>query len=48
LQHISSIGCPHVSFFKTPLEILSPPLSSSKGISPKVLGCLFFGKHFFS
>jgi hypothetical protein len=28
--------------FKTPLEVLSPPLSASKGVSPKVFGCVCF------
>ena len=27
--------------FKTPLEVLSPPFSTSKGVSPKVFGCVF-------
>jgi hypothetical protein len=26
--------------FKTPLEVLSPPLYSAKGVSPKVFGCV--------
>jgi len=28
--------------FKTPLEVLSPPLSTFKGVSPKVFGCVCF------
>jgi hypothetical protein len=28
--------------FKTPLEVLSPPLSASKGVFPKVFGCVCF------
>jgi transposase InsO family protein len=28
--------------FKTPLKVLSPPFSTSKGISPKVFGCVCF------
>jgi hypothetical protein len=28
--------------FKTPIEVLSPPFSTSKGISPKVIGCVCF------
>jgi hypothetical protein len=28
--------------FKTPLEVLSPPFSTSKGNSPKVFGCFNF------
>ena len=28
--------------FKTPLEALSPPLSASKGVFPKVFGCVCF------
>jgi hypothetical protein len=28
--------------FKTPLEVLSPPFSTSKGVSPKVFGCVCF------
>jgi transposase InsO family protein len=28
--------------FKTLLEVLSPPFSTSKGVSPSVFGCFFF------
>jgi len=28
--------------FKTPLQVLSSPLSTSKGVSPKVFGCVCF------
>jgi hypothetical protein len=27
---------------KTPLEVLSPPFSTSEGVSPKVFGCVHF------
>jgi hypothetical protein len=30
------------SDFKTPLEVLSPPFSTSKGVSPKVFDCVCF------
>jgi len=43
LLHISSIGMPsRVLDFKTPLEVLSPPLYTAKGLSPKVFGRVCF------
>jgi len=31
-----------ILYFKTPLEVLSPPLSTSKCVFPKVFGCVCF------